>query len=104
MSTEFGYLDRAAKKEIRRCALKALAIPGHQVPYASREMPIGRGFGTGGLQLTLALIGAGDTVKVIDQGADDTTNAVSQYLDRKNDIKTILLGNVFEHVFPEPSP
>lgn len=32
----------------------------------------------------------------------DTTNAVSQYLDRKNDIKTILLGNVFEHVFPEP--
>lgn len=77
MSVDFGYLDKAAKKEIRRCALKALAIPGHQVPYASREMPIGRGFGTGGLQLTLALIGPGDVLKVIDQGSDDSVNAVN---------------------------
>jgi len=77
MSVDFGYLDRAAKKEIRRCALKALAIPGHQVPYASREMPIGRGFGTGGLQVTLALIGPSDVLKVIDQGSDDSVNAVN---------------------------
>jgi alpha-D-ribose 1-methylphosphonate 5-phosphate C-P lyase len=77
MSGEFGYLDHAAKKEIRRCALKALAIPGYQVPYASREMPIGRGFGTGGLQLTLSLIGPRDVLKVIDQGSDDSVNAVN---------------------------
>jgi len=38
---------------------------------------MGRGFGTGGLQLTLSLIGADDTLKVIDQGADDSVNAVS---------------------------
>ena len=73
----FGFLDEYAKREIRRCVLKAISIPGYQTPYASREMPMGRGFGTGGLQLTLALIGPADTVKVIDQGADDSVNAVS---------------------------
>ncbi len=73
----FGFLDEYAKKEIRRASLKAVAIPGYQVPYSSREMPMGRGFGTGGLQLTLALIGEGDTLKVIDQGADDSVNAVN---------------------------
>ena len=44
----FGFLDEYAKKEIRRVTLKAICIPGYQVPYASREMPMGRGFGTGG--------------------------------------------------------
>ena len=73
----FGFLDEYAKKEIRRASLKAVAIPGYQVPYSSREMPMGRGFGTGGLQLTLALIGVGDSLKVIDQGADDSVNAIN---------------------------
>ena len=73
----FGFMDEYAKKEIRRSALKAVAIPGYQVPYSSREMPMGRGFGTGGLQLTLSLIGEGETLKVIDQGADDSVNAVN---------------------------
>jgi alpha-D-ribose 1-methylphosphonate 5-phosphate C-P lyase len=73
----FGYLDEYAKKEVRRATLKAVAIPGYQVPYSSREMPMGRGFGTGGLQLTLALIGRGETLKVIDQGSDDSVNAVN---------------------------
>lgn len=75
--TDFGFLDEYAKKEVRRSSLKAVAIPGYQVPYSSREMPMGRGFGTGGLQLTLALIGSGDTLKVIDQGSDDSVNAVN---------------------------
>ena len=73
----FGFLDEYAKKEVRRAILKAIAIPGYQVPYASREMPMGRGFGTGGLQLTLSLIGPNDIVKVIDQGSDDSVNAVN---------------------------
>ncbi|MDA3806417.1 MAG: alpha-D-ribose 1-methylphosphonate 5-phosphate C-P-lyase PhnJ [Thiomicrorhabdus sp.] len=73
----FGFLDEYAKKEIRRSVLKAIAIPGYQVPYSSREMPMGRGFGTGGLQLTLSLIGKQDTLKVIDQGSDDSVNAVN---------------------------
>ena len=76
-SQRFGFLDEYAKKEIRRVTLKAVAIPGYQVPYSSREMPMGRGFGTGGLQLTLALIGEGETLKVIDQGSDDSVNAVN---------------------------
>jgi alpha-D-ribose 1-methylphosphonate 5-phosphate C-P lyase len=73
----FAFLDEFAKREVRRCILKAIAIPGYQTPYASREMPMGRGFGTGGLQLTLSLIGPSDCLKVIDQGADDSVNAVN---------------------------
>lgn len=73
----FGFLDEYAKKEVRRAVLKAIAIPGYQVPYASREMPMGRGFGTGGLQLTLSLIGPDEIVKIIDQGSDDSVNAVN---------------------------
>jgi len=71
----FGLIDETAKKEIRRATLKAICIPGYQVPFASREMPMARGFGTGGLQLTLSLIGADDCLKVIDQGADESVNA-----------------------------
>ncbi|MDZ4210746.1 MAG: alpha-D-ribose 1-methylphosphonate 5-phosphate C-P-lyase PhnJ [Methylotenera sp.] len=73
----FGFLDEHAKKEVRRAILKAISIPGYQVPYSSREMPMGRGFGTGGLQITLSLIGVNDTLKVIDQGSDDSVNAVN---------------------------
>ncbi|WP_199616334.1 alpha-D-ribose 1-methylphosphonate 5-phosphate C-P-lyase PhnJ [Paenibacillus alkalitolerans] len=73
----FAFLDEGSKREIRRKSLKAVAIPGYQVPFASRELPIGRGWGTGGLQLTLSLIGKSDVVKVIDQGNDDSVNAVS---------------------------
>jgi alpha-D-ribose 1-methylphosphonate 5-phosphate C-P lyase len=77
MDYSYGFIDEYAKKELRRSTLKAVAIPGYQVPYASREMPIARGFGTGGLQLTLALLGPDDTLKVIDQGSDDSVNAVN---------------------------
>jgi alpha-D-ribose 1-methylphosphonate 5-phosphate C-P lyase len=73
----FAFFDEGSKREIRRAILKAIAIPGYQVPFASREMPIGRGWGTGGLQITLSIIGRGDTLKVIDQGSDDSVNAVS---------------------------
>ncbi len=73
----YAFLDEGAKREIRRRMLKAVAIPGCQVPFGSREMPIARGWGTGGLQLTLALIGPEDVLKVIDQGADDSVNAVN---------------------------
>lgn len=76
-ATRFGFLDAFAVREIRRGLLKALAIPGYQVPYASREMPIGRGFGTGGMQITLAISLPEDRLKVIDQGADDSVNAVN---------------------------
>jgi alpha-D-ribose 1-methylphosphonate 5-phosphate C-P lyase len=73
----FGFLDDFAVREMRRGLLKALAIPGYQVPYASREMPIARGFGTGGMQITLAIALPDDRLKVIDQGADDSVNAVN---------------------------
>lgn len=73
----FAYLDESTKRMIRRALLKAVAIPGHQVPFGSREMPLPYGWGTGGIQVTASILGPDDVLKVIDQGADDTTNAVS---------------------------
>src|SRR5215470_9654241 len=73
----FAYLDEQTKRMIRRAILKAIAIPGYQVPFASREMPMPYGWGTGGVQVTASILGPEDVLKVIDQGADDTTNAVS---------------------------
>lgn len=73
----YGFLDEFAKREIRRRLLKAVAIPGYQVPYASRELPIARGWGTGGLQVTLSVAGPASVIKVIDQGADDSVNAAN---------------------------
>jgi alpha-D-ribose 1-methylphosphonate 5-phosphate C-P lyase len=73
----FAYLDEQTKRMIRRAVLKAIAIPGYQVPFASREMPMPYGWGTGGVQVTAAILGPDDVLKVIDQGSDDTTNAVS---------------------------
>ena len=73
----FAFFDEGSKREIRRATLKAIAIPGYQVPFASREMPIARGWGTGGLQLTLSLVGKEDILKVIDQGSDESVNAVN---------------------------
>ncbi len=73
----FAYLDEATKRMIRRAILKAIAIPGHQIPFGAREMPLPYGWGTGGIQVTASILGPDDVLKVIDQGADDTTNAVS---------------------------
>ena len=73
----YAFLDEDAKKEIRRATLKAVAIPGYIVSFASREMPIARGWGTGGLQLTLSVAKEDDVIKVIDQGCDGSVNAVN---------------------------
>jgi alpha-D-ribose 1-methylphosphonate 5-phosphate C-P lyase len=85
-----GYLDEQTKRMIRRAILKAVAIPGYQVPFAGREMPMPYGWGTGGIQLSAAILGEDDTFKVIDQGADDTTNAVTirRFFARVTGVKT----------------
>jgi alpha-D-ribose 1-methylphosphonate 5-phosphate C-P lyase len=77
LAYNFAYLDEQTKRMIRRTILKAIAIPGYQVPFASREMPMPYGWGTGGVQVTAAILRRSDCLKVIDQGADDTVNAVS---------------------------
>lgn len=86
----FAYLDEQTKRMIRRALLKAVAIPGYQVPFGGREMPMPYGWGTGGMQLTASILGADDVLKVIDQGADDTTNAVSirAFFERVAGVKT----------------
>ena len=73
----FALLDEESKREIRRALLQAVAIPGYQVPFGSREMPVARGWGSGGLQISLAIVGKDDVVKVIDQGDDEGVNAVN---------------------------
>lgn len=89
----FAFLDEGSKREIRRSILHAIAIPGYQVPFGSRELPIGRGWGTGGIQLTMSLIGPHDTLKVIDQGNDDNQPATSSeaFLSLYEDGKTNFL-------------
>ncbi|WP_371155791.1 alpha-D-ribose 1-methylphosphonate 5-phosphate C-P-lyase PhnJ [Jannaschia sp. 2305UL9-9] len=86
----FAYLDEPTKRMIRRAILKALAVPGYQVPFASREMPMPYGWGTGGVQVTASILTPEDRLKVIDQGADDTTNAVSirRFFARVADVET----------------
>jgi alpha-D-ribose 1-methylphosphonate 5-phosphate C-P lyase len=73
----YAYLDEHTKREVRRATLKAIALPGHQVPFASREMPLARGWGTGGIQTSLSLLGPDDAFKVIDQGSDESVNAAN---------------------------
>lgn len=86
----FAYLDEDTKRMIRRAILKGIAVPGYQVPFASREMPMPYGWGTGGVQVTAATLTPGDVLKVIDQGADDTTNAVSirKFFERTAGVET----------------
>jgi alpha-D-ribose 1-methylphosphonate 5-phosphate C-P lyase len=72
-----GILDEGVKREIRRAILTAVCVPGYQVPFGSREMPVARGWGSGGLQVTLGVIGPDDVLKIIDQGDDGGVNATN---------------------------
>ncbi|MBC7923115.1 MAG: alpha-D-ribose 1-methylphosphonate 5-phosphate C-P-lyase PhnJ [Ferruginibacter sp.] len=86
----FAFIDESTKREIRRKLLKAICIPGYQVPYSSPEMPIARGWGTGGLHVTLSLIGRQDVFKIIDQGSDASVNACNlrDFVRRTTDCRT----------------
>jgi alpha-D-ribose 1-methylphosphonate 5-phosphate C-P lyase len=70
-------MDEQAKREVRRATLSGICVPGYIVPFGSREMPVARGWGSGGLQVTLAIGGTDDNVKVIDQGDEEGVNAVN---------------------------
>ena len=61
-SYNFAYLDEHTKRMIRRAILKGIAIPGYQVPFASPEMPMPYGWGTGGVQVTAAILGPDDVL------------------------------------------
>jgi alpha-D-ribose 1-methylphosphonate 5-phosphate C-P lyase len=66
----------AHEAQIRRKILRAIAIPGYQVPDAfAPSTPIARGWGTGGLHASLSIIGPDDVFKIIDQGSDASVNA-----------------------------
>ncbi|MDX8521767.1 alpha-D-ribose 1-methylphosphonate 5-phosphate C-P-lyase PhnJ [Mesorhizobium dulcispinae] len=88
----FGYLNEVTKRMLRRAILKAVSVPGFQVPIAGHEMPLPPGWGTGGMQISAALIGRADMLKVIDQGADDSINATSirRFFERVADSRTTL--------------
>ena len=71
----YALIDEDTKRDVRRVILKAVATPGHQVPFVSREMPVPRGWGSGGLQISLSIVEPTDAVKVIDQGDDGAVSA-----------------------------
>ena len=73
----FAYLDEQTKRMIRRAMLKAVAIPGYQVPFGVARDAVALWLGHRRHPGHRRVIGPGDVLKVIDQGADDTTNAVS---------------------------
>ena len=102
----FAYLDEGTKRMVRRALLKAVAIPGYQVPFASREMPMPYGWGTGGIQVTASIIGRDDVLKVIDQGSDDTTNAVSirRFFERTAAVTTTPHTGEASIMSPSPIP
>ena len=103
----FAYLDEQTKRMIRRAILKGIAVPGYQVPFASREMPMPYGWGTGGVQVTAACLVPEDRLKVIDQGADDTTNAVSirKFFQRTAGVAmTEATAEATRHPDPPPHP
>lgn len=77
MTETFAYLDEDSKRAVRRTILKALAVPGHQVPFIAPEMPIAYGWGVGGMVVTASLLGTDDRLKVTDHGSDETVNAVN---------------------------
>jgi alpha-D-ribose 1-methylphosphonate 5-phosphate C-P lyase len=81
-----GVFDEVSKRAVRRAMLTAVAVPGYQVPFGSREMPVARGWGSGGLQATLAAIGTDDRLKVIDQGEDGGVNA--------SNLRRLIVGSV----------
>jgi len=101
----FAYLDERTKRMIRRTVLKAVAIPGYQVPFGSREMPLPYGWGTGGIQVTAAVIGPDEVLKVIDQGSDDTVNAVNirRFFERTAGVQTTTQHRR-GHPDPDPPP
>lgn len=91
MTTEtFAYLDEDSKRSVRRTILKALAVPGYQVPFIAPEMPIAYGWGVGGMIVTASLIGDDDCLKVTDHGADETVNAVNirSFFTRTTSVRT----------------
>ena len=48
-----------------RPPLQAVAVPGYQVPFGGREMPLPYGWGTGGIQVTAAIIGRDEQDRMI---------------------------------------
>lgn len=73
----FAYLDEGTKRMVRRPCSRQWPSPATRCLLPAREMPMPYGWGTGGIQVTASIIGRDDVLKVIDQGSDDTTNAVS---------------------------
>lgn len=73
----YAYLDHSSKREVRRKIIKALCLPGRQIPFVIPELPIAYGWGVGGIAVTASLLHPKDKLKVVDHGSDDTVNALN---------------------------
>src|SRR5882757_8438969 len=77
----FAYLDEQTKRMIRRAILKAIAIPGYQVPFASREMPMPYGWGTGGGQVPVYQVPIPEPLRYLEPRETETRrmHALGEY-------------------------
>ena len=101
----FAYLDEQTKRMIRRAILKAVAIPGYQVPFGGREMPMPYGWGTGGIQLTASIIGENDVLKVTGVATTERTEDATLIQTRHRIPETPLTEDqilIFQVPIPEP--
>ena len=89
----YAFLDEGSKREIRRSVLKAVAIPGYQVPFGSRELPIGRGWGTGGMvtKLQAGKIATENGIEMVIASGEDM-GAAYGILEGTRDIGTTFLA------------
>lgn len=72
----FVYFDEQIKCMICCVILKVVVIFGYQVLFGGCEMLMLYGWGIGGIQFIVSVIGESDVLKVIDQGVDDIINVV----------------------------
>jgi alpha-D-ribose 1-methylphosphonate 5-phosphate C-P lyase len=63
-------------RKTRNALLKAVAIPGYQVPFIPGDIDVPPGWGRGATWISTTLAGPGDTVKVTDQGDDRTPHTL----------------------------
>lgn len=76
-SYNYAFLDEGSKREIRRSILKAVAIPGYQDALCFPGTAHRQRLGYRRYSADIITHWPDDTLKVIDQGSDESVNAVN---------------------------
>ena len=68
-AVNFAFSTRGSAR-IQPAIIRAICLPGHQIPLREQGASDRPRPGTGGLQVTMSIIGAKDCLKMTDQGCD----------------------------------